>query len=186
MTTPSETYLNYTQDVSIAAYHQINDIVNFAQFTDVYDAYRINKVTLNVEYLSNVASAASASVMPTLYMYWDQDDAAVPASLSSINSKMGVRRIQCGDRMKTQWTMSYKPTVAAALLQGTTDVITDKLGAAEVRKSPWINCLFPTVKHYGVKMVIADLYAPGQNNIANGFRFNWTYDVSFRAPLNLT
>lgn len=184
-TFPSQTSLTNIVDASVACTHELNDILSAPSFAGQYDAYRINSVTLNVEYLNNMASTNGAGLMPTMYMYWDQDDAAVPSTLGSILGKMGVRRFQFGDKAKLNYTIKYKPTVATAGLQTPTPTSLTSITTNQVQKSPWLNCLFPTVKHYGIKIVICDIFAPGTAS-ANAFRFNFKYNVSFRAPLNLT
>jgi len=176
---PSTNGLAGYYDVSMACPHTLADTNYFANFTAMFDAYKFGKVTVNLEYLNNVSAANGTGLMPTAYMYWDQDDAVVPPSLTSISSKQGVKVRQFGDRAKTSLRMSYVPV--------TEDVIGVNGGgvssAGVAAKPRWVDSATPSIQHNAIKIFITDVYLPGTSVVTQAFRLNWTYHISFRAPL---
>jgi len=163
-------------DFGLACTNQITDISNFASFTGLYDAYKINSVTVNVEYLSNV-NATSGAVNPTVWMYWDQDDAVIPTSVANILGKTGAKRWNVNNKMKSSFTFRYIPVLRNnAQLQS----------AVVPTKSQWVNCTSTLLPHYALKMWVQDFYSPGTGQDLNAFRINFKYNVSFRSPLIAT
>jgi hypothetical protein len=51
-------------------------------------------------------------------------------------------------------------------------------------RSQWINCASPAAVHWGLNMTIQDMYAPGGGS-SDAWRFQWTYNMSFRGPRGL-
>lgn len=167
-------------DICYACPFRFTDLQNRPSFAAMYDAYKFGKVTLNLEYLNNVSLAAGNGLMPTSYMYWDQDDATIPPNLLSISGKQGVKVRQFGDKSKTTQSISFTPKLATAV---TIDAGATPIVAAGVSKSQWLDCTQPSVAHYALKGVITDVYLPGNALVTQAFRFNWTYNMSFRAPI---
>ena len=161
-------------DVAIATTFKLNDIANFNAFTSMYDAYKITRVTCNIEYLNNVSAVNSTGLMPSLFWYWDQDDATIPPTTLSIQGKQGVHRRRFTD---TGVTTSARPHISINA------AAPSAAPSAIVAKTQYIDCTSPDIDHYALKMMITDLYLPGTTAVLAAFRFNWTYEVSFRAPL---
>ena len=173
-------------DWSAACSNQLQDIANATAYFSMYDAYKINSISVNIEYLNNMASVNGSGVMPTMYLYWDQDDVNTPPTLGSILGKQGVRKVQFGDKARLQYTYTYKPTVSVAeRIVPTPADPTVVTANTRVMKAGWINCQQPNVTHFGFKVFCTDFLAPG-TTVSNAFRFNWTYNVSFRSPLKTT
>lgn len=165
-------------DLSGAVTFRLSDCQNASTFAAMYDAYRFGKVSLNFEYLNNFSSVSTGGLMPTVYMYWDQDDATNPPSLTSISRKQGVRRTQIGNKGKTAVRWSCIPT--------TSQVLGSAAGLAPAgvnTKRQWINCTTTNVDHYALKFYITDVYLPTSDGVTQAFRFNWTYNIEFRSPL---
>jgi len=183
---PAATYATYLgsnglsgfYDVGIAVPFRLKDLSFANTYQQMYDAYKFGKVTLNVSYLNNVSSVNATGLMPTIYMVWDQDDATIPTSLVQMSGKQGVKVRQFGDGAKTTQRISVVP-VTAGFVQGTAGTA----NALIPNKSQWLDCLNDDVLHYGLKLFITDLYLPGTTAVTQALRFNWTYHVSFRAPL---
>jgi len=173
-------------DISLACYFTLEDINYYNNFTSMYDAYKFGKVSLSLEYLQNVAVSGAAngnatmpSVMPTVYYYWDQDDAVPPVSLLSLTAKQGVKQYTFGNGMRSTFKTSFVPLVSPVV--GTSQPGT--VAGIVPSKREWINCTAPNVIHNALKFFITDVYLPGGIDVATCFRLNWTYDVSFRSPL---
>lgn len=177
---PSNNGLTNFVDVGLATTFKLTDLAQYTKFTGMFDAYKINKVTCNIEYLNNTSSVNTTGLLPSVYLYWDQDDAVIP-SIGGLNiqAKQGVKRIQFGNKMRTSVSTSGRPKLQG-LIGSASTVGAD---AAVVMKSTWLDCISAEVQHYALKMYITDLYVPGSSAVQQAFRFNWTYDVSFRAPL---
>jgi len=169
-------------DLGLSSTFALTDIQNYSTFANMYDAYKINSITVDVEYLHNSSIAAGGGVLPTVWMYWDQDDAVPPINVNRLTGKQGVKRWDVGDKMKSSRKFRFIPlTQNAGTTTGTA------LGAPIVpNKSQWINCQAPQVPHYAFKMWIQDFYTPGPTSVdvINAFRFNWKYNVSFRSPIS--
>ena len=175
---PSTNNLPNFFDFAIGVDFKLSDIVNSPAFTAMYDAYKIRKITLSIEYLNNSSSANTTGLMPTLYQYWDQDDALPPPGAVSIQAKQGVKRFQFGNNSRTAFKTSAMPRLGNVL-----GVVGAGVSIAGITKPQYINCTIPTIAHHACKMWLADVYLPGSAAVTQAFRLNWTYDVSFRSPL---
>jgi len=151
----------------------------------MYDAYKITRITLHVEYLNNTAFAVSQGLMPTMYQYWDQDDATVPDDISKMTGKQGVKIRHFNGQKGMRFSFTPIPSVAAADFAPGTEAAIQAVIIPN--KSQWINCTYPEVPHYGFKAFLTDvLSTEGTPAATVAFRFNWTYHVCFRAPLLTT
>lgn len=166
-------------DWAAACTHQISDINNITNFTAMYDAYRLNFVTVTVEYLNNAVSPASTALLPTFYMYWDQDDTVSPPNLRSILGKQGVKKWQ-PTSSSLQKRFTFKPQLSVAVESDAAGVPTQVVVPG---KSHWIDCSTPRVPHYAFKIYCQDFSASGSANSWNVVRLHYTYNVSFRSPL---
>jgi len=162
-------------DISMACTFRLSDLLNFTSFTSVYDAYKINSVKLELEYLNNMSSVNSTGLMPSFYHYWDQDDATVP-NVISVQQKQGMKRRHFRGNNSLKCSGRPKLAITAASQAGNV--------ASIIAKSQYIDCVHSDVLHYALKMVITDVYLPGTVAVTQAFRWNWTYNVSFRAPIN--
>lgn len=175
---PSSSGLTNFYDFALAVPFKLEDVNNHAAFVAMYDAYKIRKVTCSLEFLSNVAATNGIGLMPTSYMVWDQDDSVIPVSITQISGKQGVKIRQFGNRSKTVQRFSLKPTISQDVL-----VVGGASVAATVSKSTWLDCIHPDIQHNALKMFVTDVYLPPNSSVTTAFRFNWTYDISFRSPL---
>jgi hypothetical protein len=165
-------------DWTCATNFLLADLQSAPTYTGLFDAYKIKKISMNIEYLNNYSSVSSTGLMPTIYAYFDQDDSVVPVSIADITRRQGVKKFQFGNKGKTSFNFTLKPTVSAALETNTGSLI-----QASVQKAGWINCTQFAIPHYGLKFAVTDLYLPGVNAVQQAFRINWTYTVSYRSPL---
>jgi len=180
-------------DIGLSARFRLSDLGNYSSFTSLYDAYKINRVSVTIESLSNVAAQNTTGVLPTIWQYYDQDDYITPAAagpgtgIAQVLGKQGVKRHQFGSSKKASVTFSFSPTSQVVVENGLSDPA-DSLIAGQINKKPmWLNCATPDVNHYGFKAWITDMYSPivsAENTAPTvALRFNWTYDISFRSPI---
>ena len=174
----------YLTDWALATSFQLSDAANYLSFSTLYDAYKINRITVTVQYLSNVSTVNGVSAMPTFYMYWDQDDFAIPGGLVSILGKQGVKKWQPTSNKLTK-NFSFVPVVQQAIAGSiVTGTPLTPVGAAVPTKAMWINCTQPDIPHMAFKLYCQDWTdtATGANP-ANAVRVSYKYNVSFRSPL---
>jgi len=169
--------INGFSDVALGCPIQLQDIASYVAYTSLFDAYKINSVSCRIEYLNNSSSVSSGGLMPTIMMYWDQDDAVPPVSLQAIQGKQGAKLFMPASN-RTSATLKFRP-----LTRNGVNTAAAVSGAVVPNKSQWINCTSPNVPHYGFKAWISDFYAPGTAAVINAFRLHWTYNVSFRSPI---
>lgn len=165
-------------DIVGAVPFKLSDCTFFSSYNTLFDAYKMGKVSLHLEYLNNVSPANAGGLMPTAYMYWDQDDASLPASILSVTSKQGVKIRQFGNKSLTTLKTSFVPTTQSVLGSVGGGVATAGIGA----KPMWLNCTQPAIAHNALKFVITDVYIP-TSGVTQAFRFNWTYNIKFRGPI---
>ena len=168
-------------DLSLACPFRLSDCLNSATFAGLYDAFRIVGVTVKVEWLCNTAPLNGGAILPTCYVYNDQDDATPPVNLATQTGKQGVKVIALGNGNLTSFTHRIKPYTAPVLAAPTPTSGISQAGQ-------WINCggNGPTVPHYGLKMYITDILATGSAGVNNAFKFTFKYDIEFRSPLLTT
>lgn len=170
-------------DFGLACSHALEDLASVGNWTALYDAYRITKVTATIEYCANSAGPQGSALLPTLYMYWDQDDDAPPTSIEDVNRKTGHRRFT-PTSSKRSVSFSYRPTIRQSVT--TSANANSPYQISSTAGSPWLNCGGdgPKVLHYAFKLWVSDFYAiAGNNAVADAFRVHWKYDVQFRSPI---
>jgi hypothetical protein len=168
-------------DVGLACTHALSDLSNFSTFASMYDAYKINYVKVEIEFLSNIAAVNGLGVMPTIWLYWDQDDAVVPTLVTNPSGNMGARCFH-PTASRTRFSMKYRPMIRDTVLGS----ISGTQSNAVVRPSTWINCTQTDVPHYAFKAFITDYDAIAPASGHNAFRINFTYNITFRTPLLTT
>lgn len=177
--TSSTSYSNYI-DVGLAAAFKATDLNAWNTWRGLYDAYRLDRVDCTIDFLSNTSSVGGSTLLPSMYIYNDQDDAVPPSQLSFVTSKQGVRKIQFANKMQTSIKHSCVPHTAE-YLKG----LAAPSNQYSVNKPhQWINSTSDDVAHYAMKFYITDILANSANALA--FKFNFTYHISFRGPLIAT
>lgn len=157
----------------------LSDLSSFQNFVNMYDAYKINYVTVKLYYLNNFASVGSSSLMPTFYMYADQDDIVVPTSAIQIGGKQGVRKWQ---PTASRLTTSFK-------IRPVTNTTVEAVGSLSTANavvpntSLWLDCSNASIPHFGFKIYCQDWSAQGNASTFNVVRAAYTYNISFRSPL---
>jgi len=189
----SQSSLPFTYDIGFAGLFKLQDIASYAQFAAIYDQYRINSITLELENLTSpsyspgvsVGGTPGANVQPlnsTVYLAVDYDDAVLPASVSTVQRRQGVRKLTANtanNRMRIKW----KPSALIGLEAATG---TGLVPGGISKKGQWIDCINSTVNHYGLKGWISDYVSTGTTAQLSAYRMTWTYNVSFKQALACT
>lgn len=173
----ASTGFGHHADLGLATAFQLSDITSFQAYQVMYDAYKINKVTLNVEWLN---AGSAAELQPTIWMYYDQDDQGVPTTATRLVGKQGVRKHTFGTDRRNTVSFSFTPTVQQSLTGGG-----GTQPALVAAKPTWLNCTFPSVPHQALKLWITDVPTrlTTDDIVQAAFRLNFTYHVSFRSPI---
>lgn len=133
-------------DFAYAYQFQLSYVPNSAEFTALFDAYRINKVVVKFMPTGTqvlVNSASNPEEAPICHAVIDYNDANAPTSADELRQYANVRTFPIN---KPQ-TFVFRPRTA-------TPVYRDGLSAAYLQNSPrlFIDCSYADVPHYGMKV----------------------------------
>jgi len=133
----------------------LNQIPAAAEFTALFDKYRITGIDLTFSYYfiatQAPASVAGASqIWPVLHLYMDDDDAIIPTTKSEVEQRMSVQRVAFAPNRQTI-SVSLKPRFVQS--RAGTSVNLAPIGT-------WVDMTTPGVQYYGVKLW-ADYYNTG-------------------------
>jgi hypothetical protein len=124
------------------------------EFTNLFDKYRITSIDLTFTYWREGTPPGSTDQLwPAMYLFMDDDDAAIPTTKTSVLERMSVQRVSFAP---TRQTISVK--IRPRWIQSRAGTSTN---IAPVNS--WIDMSTPGVQHYGVKAWV-DFY----NNSSGG------------------
>lgn len=160
-------------------YAELSSLPGLTEFTGLFDAYRIRKVTMKfIPYATTVDSdmiAASAAANLIMHYAVDYDDATLPAA-----SQVGLEELQQYEGYHSRqvitgkgFSISFRPRVATTVYQGAFTAY------AQASKKMWIDMTSTTVQHYGLKMLFE-----GYNGNATAFylpfKIESTYEIELK------
>jgi hypothetical protein len=128
-----------TVDTLLAYSFSLSDLPDYAEFTNLFDQYRIVQIALDFEWVLG----PSSGVQP-LYVCFDQDDAVTPTALTNLLEYDTVSTTVAGANCSRVLT----PRVATALYGG---------AFTQFGNNPatqWVDAAYPSVQYYGVKVGI--------------------------------
>lgn len=184
----AQSSLPFTYDVGFAGTFSLNDVLNHPSFVLMYDQYRINHITLELENLTSpsyspgvsVAGVPGAAVQPlnsTVYLAIDRDDATVPLSVDKVQRFQGVRKLTT-NTAHNRMRIKFKPNAIISMEVPSAN----PLGGLAKPGGQWLDCATENVTHYGLKGWITDWVSGGNISQVSAYRMTWTYNVSFRQP----
>lgn len=134
-------------DVLGAYTFRLDQLPNYTEFTNLFDAYRMNKIVIKFVPTANSSSVGSSLTDPLTQFHTvlDFDDATAPASLNAMY-EYGNWRMSRGSVIHTR---VFTPAVSLALLDGAGTTT----GAQKYKQ--WISTTQPDVLHYGLKYCAA-------------------------------
>lgn len=166
---PTYTFLrqNYVGPLGQAAADQgfgvafhLSDLPNYTEFTALFDAYRIIEVEMFWELTKN-----GGSNWPTLVVWPDYDDASAPSTLADAEQVQAASRLHFSNAV-TSFRRKVIPRVSG-VVEGT--------GAAALSASnivsPWLDCAYPQIEHFGVKFWVADYNSTSYSSTVINFGF---------------
>jgi len=159
-----------------AATIELNNLPNYAEFTNLFDAYRITKVVARFIYDQNSAQATPAVggtqnvFMPSLVTVNDYDDAT---PLAAITDYVQYETFKV-ERMDRPIVRTFKPKVAVPAYAG--GAFSGYLRGSDA--SPWIDAASPNVELYGLKYGVQATMEGGIGTKQMGaLSIYWTYTV---------
>ena len=75
----------------------LNMIPASTEFTTLFDKYRITSIDLTFSYWREGSFATASGgdlIWPSMYLFMDDDDAAIPTSKASVQERMSVQRVR--------------------------------------------------------------------------------------------
>lgn len=138
---------------------QLRDLPDYAEFTSLYDQYKINAVLVTVKMINNPNSIGVVNTnsgaaggkwttnnfYPTVWIAPDHDDVGAPTIQILKEYSRAKHRVLTPNR---EIKMLFKPTTLQQLYDG---VATTAYAINHTR--PWIDAANPEVPHYGCKIV---------------------------------
>lgn len=183
--TPSVTALNNTYDFGAGIPFRLGNLANGGALTALYDSYRIREIQCTVELMSGSALLGSYQVNPTVYAVVDADDADAPTAQVKVTGRPNHKVMTFNNKNRTKYTIKIKPSLATTVFQsqGTSGAL--DVGFAQSSSKQWLDCNFPLIEQYGLKLWFSDVYLGGTNANVTIFRLQWRYVLEFKAPLTL-
>lgn len=150
------------------------DMANYSEFSALFDQYKVHSYTFeiiprfdNANILLSTANTV-ADFLPTIYWFFDTDDATVPSDSTEVMQRPHLRRALL--KKPISITVKY-PCVAASMYN---TAITTGYSS---KRSPWIDINSPAVPHYGLK-----LFIQGRANTEYVVDVRCKWRVSFKNP----
>jgi len=122
---------------------------NFTDFTNLYDQYRIDWIDLEFTLNSNNSSVTNPTLsLPRVFFVEDHDDVAA-TNLNSLQQYDNLKTWQFGIDSGVMKRVRIHPTPLEMVYY--TAALT---GYQKGSNKKWINTAYPTIPHYGVKILI--------------------------------
>lgn len=142
---------------SFGAAFRLSDLPDYTEYTNMFEQYRVNKVTLKITPMATEVSAggavsSTATQSAVIFHYClDYDDAARPtASAAGVDAL----RQRSGYRMRNVYAGNGKPIIISFSPKLLEEAYQSGVGTAyQPKKSSWIDEGYPNVLHYGVKCI---------------------------------
>jgi len=133
-----------------ALYFTLNDLSQVANFTGLYDAYRINKIQIIFTPMCNMQTIPGTNVDPGIFAtVIDYDDANV---LTTLNQNQEYMTYKQSPMISTRAHIrTFKPKVTTAAYSGA-------FSSYMQSSNQWLDVASPAIQHYGIK-VYMDAYA---------------------------
>jgi hypothetical protein len=127
----------------------LNQLPAVAEFTNLFDKYRITSIDLTFS-LVRETGTTNDLVWPAMFLFMDDDDSVIPTTKSSVLERMSVQRVSFAP---TRQTISVK--IRPRWIQSRAGTSTNL-----APQNSWIDMSTPGVQHYGVKSWV-DYYNSG-------------------------
>lgn len=159
-------------------YFKLSNVLQNSDLTALYDRYKINGIKWKIIPCSNIASVNGQGLIPSMVYHVDYDDDSTPATDADVRVKAGAKEV----RLDRPRTIYFKPKVAQ-MIAGASVVPGASTAYSIPQRAPYINCSYPGVPHYGLKMFFRNVNLfPGSASVNTQFRIETTYYLSCKDP----
>lgn len=139
---PDTSIAGGTSFTGLGLSYALSAMDNITTFLGLFDQYRIDWIEVTVRPMYTATSlSASGDIVPVYKTLIDYDDANTLVNMAGANVYSTVQTGQINSM-----TRAWQPHCATSVLGGS--------GGQGNVASPWLDCGFPTVPHYGFKMGI--------------------------------
>lgn len=137
--------LSNTAQFGMSYQAQLDQVVEYQDFTQLFDRYKIMGVKLRIQYQNNMGDP-NQHCLPGFTTAWDGDDAGIPSNKEDVTRKLGAKTsILNANR---PFSIFFRPRVTKQVYQaGLTSAYTSE-------RSCFLDCGNPDVEHYGYKFWI--------------------------------
>ncbi len=146
----------------------LSDVADSSSLTSVYDQYRFDRVDFYIYPVSQPQLPGSTASWSVLYAAVDFDDASTPGSVAEVSSYANAIALPPG-RGKN---FSFKPRFIMGSYNGA--VTANTLS----RPGTFIDCAFPSVEHYAVKIAVTQSTSTNVNTWYVICRYHLTFASS--------
>lgn len=176
-----------TTQVAGGNYFVMNQIPNWAQYTALFDQYRILRVLMSWRLCGNPDAYAPPNVgtvnqntfYPDFYAAVDHDDINLVANATEILRKDKVKTALLKPNYWT--TYSCRPTPLTQIYDGLTQT---GYQIDQSSTGKWLDCAQADIPHYGIKWLVDCGTLTGGTNLTQAFAFEYKikYWVQFKGP----
>lgn len=152
---------------------KLTDLANSAEFTSLFNEYRIDKIVFKITALGQ--DAGDQGQVPSAYVSWDPNDGTAPPSSESMQQRSSTRLV---DFIAGQSQVVMGIPKAAQQLYTNGGIVS--YGFQSNNKNLWIDCSSPSngTPHYGLKLYFRNFF--GVFGGGTALRMQPTYYMSFR------
>lgn len=165
--TPTLTQMG-TYDVPFSMVFKISQLINYTDLLNLADAYKIKCVEIKIYYNSNTNSVNSSASLPQLTYIQDHDDATVPATVTALREKSGLKYKFFNSKNFVK--IRVYPRISNVVFN---TGITNAYSPAT--KSQWVDSAYINTEHYGIKGVINNFSLPANTG---GIQVGFKYDIN--------
>lgn len=144
----------------------LDSLPSYTDFTELYDAYRINKVKVEIIPRINSGDMSSQVQMPMFHSVVDHTDAAAPTTLASMMEYENVRSTQ-GTRVHKRY---FTPKAQQELFNSVVGT-----GYGTDRRNKFIATDNPAIPHYALKWAAGPLITGGSNQVWYALRVTYYF-----------
>lgn len=167
---------------SMSYHFRLEDLPNYTEFQGLYEQYLVKKIQFRIVPFCTSASTAGGvspfAGQPGVMFHYalDRDDSSIPTAseggLDALRQRQGykMRNIYAGSGKPIK--ISFTPSLASAVYQpGATTAYGPK-------SSQWVDCTYPKVEFYGLKIIVETVSAGAAQVLF--FKFEVKASVAFK------
>lgn len=145
-------------DVPFSLFFKLIEVQDYTDITQFCDRYKMIFASI-IAHNSNSYGGYGGGVSPYIQYIHDSDDVVVP-SIAQFDQKMGSKTVGFDQRGMAKLRTKLRVNGAVYDQSETNSLI----GAAIPSRSLWLNSLYPSVPHFGIKGIIRNMYLDGTNS----------------------